>query len=85
MIPTEPTPLAFKPWWTTFVVHFTSLFITYLGLWRNLHVLHKKRAHTLLMPKLFWVQLPFDLARLIAWLIVAIEGLSQHTKLSWVR
>jgi hypothetical protein len=85
MIPTLPAALAFVPWWPTYAAHLLSVSISYFGLWKTSRKMQKDGNRDMPLPTLFWIQLPFDLARTIAWLIKAVEGFTNHSKLRWIR
>jgi hypothetical protein len=86
MIPTTPTQNAFTPWWPTYTTQFVSLLFTWLGLWWTSRGLDKHpEAHDMKLPLTFWIQLPIDIGRIIAWLFKTIHGFADAKRFAWVR
>ncbi|KAK5000708.1 hypothetical protein LTR66_000499 [Elasticomyces elasticus] len=85
MIPTTPTQNAFTPWWPTFTTQFVSLLFTWLGLWWTSRGLDKHpEAHDMTLPLTFWIQLPIDIGRIIAWFVKTIHGFTDAKRFAWV-
>lgn len=85
MIPTYPTQTAFFPGWPTYLIQLISLSISYAGLWWTYRKLNKTGNVETKLPITFWIQLPFDIAREIAWFFKAIHGFINSTRFAWVR
>ncbi|KAH6679352.1 hypothetical protein B0J14DRAFT_296050 [Halenospora varia] len=85
IIPTVPNKAAFYPSWPSFAIQLVSLMFTYLGLWNTLRVLNKNsEKQDMPLPKTFWVQLPIDIARILAWYITFFRGLADLASFPWV-
>ncbi|KAH6639143.1 hypothetical protein C7974DRAFT_469733 [Boeremia exigua] len=85
MIPTLPTQNAFTPWWPTFTLQFVSLLFTWLGLWWTTRSVERNaEVQDMSLPVTFWIQLPIDLARIVAWFVRTSQGLVDATRFSWV-
>jgi hypothetical protein len=85
MIPTAPTQTAFYPWWPTYLMQFVSLGITYAGLWWTWRGLKNSEERDMKLPVTFWIQLPFDIAREIAWFVKTVHGFLVPSRFAWVR
>lgn len=85
MIPTVPTQTAFFPWWPTFTVQFISLSLSYVGLWWTYRIIKNGGETGMALPKSFWVQLGFDVAREIAWFFKTIHGFVDPKRFAWTR
>lgn len=86
MIPTVPTQNAFTPWWPTFTMQFVSLLFTWIGLWWTTRSVERNpEAHDMSLPITFWIQLPIDLARIVAWFFRTVHGFVDVQQFSWVR
>lgn len=83
MIPTTPTNYAFMPWWPTFAMQFITLLISFAGLWWTARKVEKDPAGKL--PILFYIQLPIDAARIVAWFVKAFMGFSGSKRFAWIR
>lgn len=85
VIPTSPTKAAYYPSWPSFAIQVIGLMFTYLGLWMTLRKLNKdKEKRDMALPKTFWIQLPFDIARIIAWYVGFFKGLSDVSQFPWI-
>ena len=86
MIPTIPTQSAFTPWWPAFTTQFVSLLFTWIGLWWTTRGVEKDPgAQDMKLPVTFWIQLPLDIARLLAWFVKTIRGFADASQFGWVR
>lgn len=85
MIPATPTQYAFTPWWPTFMLQFVSLAVTFTGLWFTARSVEKKGQDDMKLPHFFWIQLPFDMARIIAWFVKTFYGFAKPKRFSWIR
>lgn len=86
MIPTTPTQAAFFPWWPTFLTQFVSLLFTFVGLWWTSRSLRKhKDQPDMKLPITFWVQVPVDILREIAWFVKSIHGFATPKRFPWAR
>ena len=85
MIPTKPTQTAFFPWWPTYLSQAVSLLFTYLGLWWTSRSLNKNQERDMKLPATFWIQLPFDIARVVAWYFKTIHGFVAPKHFAWVK
>ena len=86
MIPTIPTQSAFTPWWPAFTAQFVSLLFTWVGLWWTTRSVEKDpKAQDMKLPVTFWIQLPIDIARLLAWFVRTIRGFADASQFAWVR
>ena len=80
IIPTTPSQIAFFPWYPTYLLQAASLSLSYLGLWHTARRLTAQQgAPSVRIPRLFWIQLPFDGARIIAFPFKAIHGFIDET------
>lgn len=85
VIPTTPSQTAFFPWYPTYLLQAVSLSLSYLGLWLTLRrVIKQQGSPAAAMPRLFWIQLPFDAVRIIAFLFKAIHGFADSRRLAWI-
>ncbi|KAJ9664121.1 hypothetical protein H2201_005361 [Coniosporium apollinis] len=85
MIPTIPTQAAFLPWWPTYLAQFVSLCFTFVGLWWTARDLRKHQdRHDMTLPITFWVQLPIDIVRVIAWFWKTVHGFADPRRFAWV-
>jgi hypothetical protein len=85
IIPTIPTKAAYYPGWPAFASSALGLLITYFGLWSTLRKLNKhKEKQDMPLPKSFWIHLPFDVARILAWFISFFRGLADMSQLQWI-
>tara|TARA_R110002003_G_scaffold62_21_gene5728 strand:+ start:5020 stop:5688 length:669 start_codon:yes stop_codon:yes gene_type:complete len=85
MIPSTPTQYAFTPWWPTFTAQFVSLVFTWVGLWWTTKTVEREGAQDMKLPILFWIQLPIDMARMLAWFVKTFHGFAVASRFSWVR
>jgi hypothetical protein len=86
MIPTIPTQNAFTPWWPAFTTQFVSLLVTWIGLWWTSRSIDKNpEARDMSLPITFWMQLPIDICRIIAWFVKTIHGFADARRFAWVR
>lgn len=86
IVPTMPTQNAFTPWWPTFTMQFVSFLLTWIGLWWTTRSLERNpEAHDMSLPFTFWIQLPFDIGRIIAWFVKVLQGFANSRQFSWVR
>jgi hypothetical protein len=85
IIPTTPSQTAFFPWYPTYLLQAVSLSLSYFGLWLTLRSMIKQQGTpSVRIPRLFWIQLPFDAARIIAFLFKAIHGFADEKRLAWI-
>lgn len=85
IIPTTPSQTAFFPRYPTYLLQAVSLSISYLGLWLTLRSVHKQQGTpSVRIPRLFWIQLPFDAVRIIAFIFKAIHGFADEKRLAWI-
>jgi hypothetical protein len=85
MIPSMPTQYAFTPWWPTFTAQFISLVFTWVGLWWTTRTVEREDTQDMKLPVLFWIQLPIDIARMLAWFVKTFHGFAVPSRFSWVR
>ena len=85
IIPTTPSQTAFFPCYPTYLLQAVSLSLSYLGLWLTLRSMIKQQGtSSVRIPRLFWIQLPFDAVRIIAFLFKAIHGFADEKRLAWI-
>ncbi|KAJ8115238.1 hypothetical protein OPT61_g3065 [Boeremia exigua] len=85
MIPTLPTQNSFTPWWPAFTMQFLSFLFTWVGLWWTTRGIERNpEAHDMSLPITFWMQLPIDICRMVAWFVRTIQGLADTEQFSWV-
>jgi hypothetical protein len=84
LIPTTATQTAFFPWYPTLIAEAFSLALSYTGLFYTLRAVDRSRMQiTRRMPWHFWVQLPFDSARVIAFFFKTIHGFVDPQRFAW--
>lgn len=84
MIPTTATQTAFFPWYPTLIAQAFSLALSYTGLFYTLRAVDRSRMQiTRRMPWHFWVQLPFDSARIVAFMFKTIHGFVDPQRFAW--
>ncbi|KAH7068586.1 hypothetical protein FB567DRAFT_540773, partial [Paraphoma chrysanthemicola] len=84
MIPSKPTQYGFTPWWPTFTAQFVSLVFTWVGLWWTTRTVEREGAQDMKLPISFWIQLPIDVARMLAWFVKTFHGFAVANRFSWV-
>lgn len=85
MIPTLADQLAFFPWYPTFLAQAFSLGASYMGLFYTLRIVDRSRMlPSRRVPWHFWIQLPVDFARVIAFLFKTVHGFVDSSRFAWV-
>jgi hypothetical protein len=85
IIPTTPSQTAFFPWYPTYLLQSVSLSLSYVGLWLTLRSLTKQQGSSFVRtPFLFWIQLPLDAVRVIAFLVKSIHGFADAKRFAWI-
>ncbi|KAH8664981.1 hypothetical protein BGZ60DRAFT_565165 [Tricladium varicosporioides] len=79
IIPTIPNQIAFFPWWPTYTAQLITLLLSYSGLVYT--VKQAEKFHK--VPLLFWLQIPIDTARLVAWFFKVAHGLAVPNRFAW--
>lgn len=85
VLPTISSQTAFFPWHPTYLMQIGVVF-SYLGLFLTLRSLEKQfhQQETRRVPRIFWLQLPLDVARIIAFLFKAIHGFANPKRFAWI-
>ncbi|KAF2664581.1 hypothetical protein BT63DRAFT_429345 [Microthyrium microscopicum] len=85
MIPSTATQEAFFPWYPTTIAQALSLAVSYMGLFFTLRSVDRSRMlPNRQVPWHFWIQLPIDFARVVAFLFKTIHGFVDSSRFAWL-
>ena len=85
VLPTTPTLYAFYPFWPTYGIQAISMLVSGLGLWWSFRKQRKSPEKEFdKLPKSLWIQIPFDIARLIAWWVQFSRSVGNLEELPWM-